>query len=69
MYSSDGFEGKNNLGFITGTLKRSKKATEQEFSVADAWGLVNFMLYLWLLNVINPKLQLNVAYIDTAMEI
>jgi len=60
---------KNKLGFIEGTLKRPETATEQEFSEADAWDLVNSMLCSWLLNVIEPKLWLNVAYIEIAHEI
>lgn len=60
---------KNQLGFIEGTLKRPKKPADQGFSEVDTWDVANFMLYSWLLNVIDPKLYLNVAYTDTAHEI
>ena len=48
---------KNKLGFNEGTLKRPEKVTEQEFSEAGPWDLVNSILYSWLLNMIDPKLQ------------
>ena len=57
------------MGFIKGTLKRPEKNAEQEFSEIDAWDLVNSMLCSWLLNVINPKVRFNVAYIETTYEI
>jgi len=57
---------KNKLGFIEGTLKRPEKSVGQGYSEADPWDVANSMLCSWLLNGINPKLRLNVAYIDTA---
>ena len=60
---------KNKLVFIEGPLKRPAKNPDQEFSEADAWDLVNSMLCSWLLNIIDPKVRLNVAYIGTAYAI
>ena len=53
---------KSMLGFIEGTLKQPEKPAGQGFLKADAWDMVKF-------NVIDPKLRLNVAYIDTTHEI
>ena len=66
---SNPLRAKNKLGFTKGTLKRLEKTTEQDFSEEDAWDLANSMLCSWLLNVIDPKLCLNVACIETAHEI
>jgi len=66
---SNRFKSKEQIRVIEGTLKWPEKITEQDFSEADAWDLANSMLRSWLLNVIDPKLHLNVAYIETAHEI
>ena len=42
---------KNKLVFMEGKPQRPKKNSEQEFSEANAWDLVNSMLCSWLLNV------------------
>ena len=55
---------KNKLGFIEGTLERLEKAKDQEFTEADAWDMANSMLCSWLLNIIDPKLHMSVAYTD-----
>ena len=45
------------------------KTSHQGFSKADTWNVTNSMLCSWLLNVTDPELCLNVAYIDTTREI
>ena len=57
---------KNKLAFIEGKLPRPKDEENEGFSKAQAWDMVNSMLCSWLLNVIDPKLRMNVAYSDTA---
>jgi len=59
---------KNKLGFIEGTLKRPEEVKDQDFSEADAWDMVNSMLCSWILNIIDPKLRLTVAYTETAIQ-
>jgi len=57
---------KNKLGFIEGTLKRPAETSDEDFSEANAWDIVNSMLCSWLLNIIDPKLRMTVAYSETA---
>jgi len=57
---------KNKLGFIDGTLERPRAEDDKEFSECHAWDIANSMLCFWLLNVINPKLKMTIAYCDTA---
>ena len=57
---------KNKLAFIEGKLPRPKDEDNEGFSKAQAWDMVNSMPCAWLLNVIDPKLRMNVAYSDTA---
>jgi len=57
---------RNKLAFIEGKLTRLKDENDEGFLEAQAWDMVNSMLCSWLLNVIDLKLQMNVAYSDTA---
>ena len=57
---------KNKLCFIDGTLTRPTPKGDEGFSETDAWDMTNSMLCPWLLNVIDPKLRMSVAYFDTA---
>ena len=57
---------KNKIVFIDGTLTRPTPKENEEFSEADAWDMVNSMLCSWLLNVVDPKLRMSIAYSDTA---
>jgi len=57
---------KNKLVFIYGTLTRPKPKEDEEFLEADAWDMTNFMLCSWLLNLIDPKLRMSIAYLDMA---
>ena len=58
---------KNKLAFTNGTLMRPKAKDGEEFSECHAWDMVNLMLCSWLLNIIDPKLQLAIPYCDTAL--
>jgi len=57
---------KNKIAFIDGNLKRPAPKEDEEFSECHAWDMANSMLCSWLLNVIDPKLRMTVAYCDTA---
>ena len=57
---------KNKLAFLKGKLTRPADVEGEDFSKAQAWDMVNSMLSSWLLNVMDPKLRMNVAYSDTA---
>jgi len=57
---------KNKLCFIDGSLTRPTSKADEGFSEADAWDMANSMLCSWLLNVIDPKLRMSIAYSDTA---
>ena len=57
---------KNKLGFIDGTLTRPEAKEGEEFSERDAWDMTNSMLCSRLLNVIDSKLRMSIAYSDTA---
>ena len=58
---------KNKLGFINGSLTRPTAKENEVFSELDAWEMANSMLCPWLLNVIDPKPRMSVAYSDTAL--
>ena len=53
---------KNKLGFIDGTLTRPAETSDVDFSEVNAWDMANSMLCSWLLNIIDPKLRMSVAY-------
>jgi len=55
---------KNKLGFIEGTLKRPAETSDEDFSEANAWDMVNSMLCSCLRNIIDPRMT--VAYSETA---
>ena len=57
---------KNKLGFFEGTLKRPTEMSDEDFSEANTWDMVNSMLCSWLLNIIDPKLRMAVACSETA---
>ena len=57
---------KNKLGFIDGSLARPAATGSDEFSECHAWDMVNSMLCSWMLNIIDPKLRMRVAYSETA---
>ena len=57
---------KNKLGFIDGTLARPEEKDDEEFSEANAWDMENSMLCSWILNIIDPRLRMTVAYSDIA---
>jgi len=60
---------KNKLGFIEGTLTCPAKTQYVEFVEANAWDMVNSMLCSWLLNIIDPKQSMIVAYSETTYAI
>ena len=57
---------KNKVAFITGSLPRPALKEDEDFSECHAWDMANSTLCSWLLNVIDPKLRMTVAYCDTA---
>jgi len=57
---------KNKIALIDGSLARPAPKEDEEFSECHAWDMENSMLCSWLLNVIDPKLRMTVAYCDTA---
>ena len=57
---------KNKLGCIDGTLLRSEDKDDEEFTEANAWDMANSMLCSWILNIIDPKLRMTMAYCDIA---
>lgn len=59
---------KNKLGFINGTLERPEAIDDEDFSKYNVWDMANSMLCSWLLNVIDPKLRMTIAYCDTAKD-
>ena len=58
----DSFKGENKLGLIDGMLERPKEQRDEEFTECHVWDMVNLMLCSWLLNIIDPKLQISIAY-------
>jgi len=54
---------KNKLGFVDGSLSRPKEVEGEEFSECHAWDMFNSMLCSWLVNVIDPKLGMTVAWL------
>jgi len=57
---------KNELGFIDGTLKRPELKEGDDPTERNTWEMVNSMIYSWIINIIDPKLHTNVAYVETA---
>jgi len=57
---------KNKLEFIDRTLPRPNTTEDEDFSEANARDMTNLMLCSWLVNVIEPKLRMSVAYSDRA---
>ena len=43
-------------------LTRPVEHGDNKFTEAHAWDMVNWMLCSWLLNIIDPKLRLSIAY-------
>ena len=58
---------KNKLRFIDGMLERPNEQEDEEFTECHAWDMVNSMLCSWMLNIIDPKLQMSIAYSDTCL--
>jgi len=58
---------KNKLAFINGTLMRPDEKDDEEFSECHAWDTGKLMLCSWLLNIMEPKLQMRIAYYDTTL--
>ena len=59
---------KNKLGFINRTQERPEAIDDEDFFENNAWDMTNSMLCTWLLNVIDPKLRMTIAYCDTAKD-
>ena len=58
---------KYKLGFVGRSLTEPTKKEDAEFTEMDAWEMANSMLFSRLLNVIDPKLRMSVAYSDAAL--
>ena len=57
---------KNKLGFIEGTLKRPELKERDDPTKYNAQGMMNSMICSWIINVIDPKLHMSIAYVETA---
>ena len=57
---------KNKLGFINDALKKPTPKDREDTSELQAWETVSFMICLWILNVIEPKLRSSIAFMDIA---
>jgi len=57
---------KNKLGFIEGTLKRLELKDRNDPTEYNAWEMVNSMICSWIINVIDPKLHMSIAYVEMA---
>jgi len=57
---------KNKLAFIDGKIIKPVIKDGFYSAEANAWEMVNSMVKSWIMNVINPKLHLSVAYVDSA---
>lgn len=57
--------GKNKLGFVEGTVKRSTSSV----TLGKAWNRVNNVVMGWLLSVINEKIANALQWLKTTKEI
>jgi len=57
---------KNKLGFIDETLKKPEPKMGEDATELQTQEMINSMICSWILNVIKPKLQSSIAYVDTA---
>ena len=56
---------KNKLGLIEGTLTKPKSKDDDDPTELKAWEMLNSMICSWMVNVINPKLHISMAYVET----
>ena len=56
---------KNKIGFIDRSITKPKPKEGVGFSEYHAWDMMNSMICSWILNVIEPRLLLSVAYVET----
>ena len=56
---------KNKLSFINGSFPRPMGKKDEEFSESHACDMANSMLCSWLLNIIDLKIRMTIAYSDT----
>ena len=52
---------KKKLGFVKGTLAKSKPKEGENQSELVAWKMVNFIICSWIMNMIDPKLHASMA--------
>ena len=57
---------KNKLGFIEETLAKPTPKEGEDQSELIAWEKANSMICSWIVNVIDPRLHISVAYTETA---
>jgi len=60
---------KNKLGFIDGSITKSKRKVEDITDEERAWEIVNSMIVSWIMNVIDPRLQKNIVYVEAAFKL
>lgn len=56
-------KGKKKLGFIHGALAKPELKEDQDVSECHACDVPHSMICLWILNIIEPRLQPSVAYV------
>ena len=61
-----GLKGKEQACLHKRNSDTTRGKEDEDFSERDAWDMANSMLCSWLLNVIDPKLRMTIAYCDTA---
>ena len=57
---------KNKLGFIDGSIMKTKMKTNMQSDELNAWKIINSMMTSWIMNVIDLKLHTSVAYVNLA---
>ena len=62
---SNGLSGKNKMGFVDGTIKRSTTSSAHE----RAWDKVNDVVLVWLLNVVDERINQSVLWFKTTKEV
>jgi len=56
---------KNKLGFIEGTLKKLILKEGDDPLELQTWEIANSVICSWILNVIDPKVQTSITYVET----
>jgi len=62
------FKTKNKLGFIDGLIIKSKVKAGKNSNQINTWEIVNAMIMSYVMNMIDPKLHMSIAYVDSAQK-